>query len=118
MSHWAKINDDNVVVEVVTGNNDDPDQGYDWLIQNLGGTWVQTSYNTSGGVHKGGGTPLHKNYAGVGYGWDGIGFFPPKPYPSWILNSDTYWWEPPKPYPTDDKSYYWDEEILDWVEVV
>ena len=101
MSHFAQLDENNKVINVLTGNNDDPDRGYQWLIDNLGGTWVQTSYNTHGGVHYGpdgqpdGGVALFKNYAGIGYSFDGIGFFAPQPDPTWIFNSETYMWEPP-----------------------
>jgi hypothetical protein len=60
--------------------------------------------------------PLHKNYAGIGHTWDGIGFAAPQPYPSWTLNTDTYLWEAPTPMPTDDKPYTWDEPTLTWTE--
>jgi hypothetical protein len=105
MSHFAQLDENNVVIQVLTGNNDDPDRGYQWIIDNLGGTWVQTSYNTHGGVHYGqdgepdGGVALYKNYAGIGYGFDGIGFFAPQPDPTWVLNPETYYWEPPMPQP-------------------
>jgi hypothetical protein len=120
MAHWAEIDENNVVLRVLTGNNNDLDEGYDWLIQNLGGTWIKTSYNTHGGVHYGddGSPALHKNYAGIGYGFDGIGFFAPQPYPSWTLDPETYYWMPPVPYPDDGKIYVWDEATLSWKEVV
>jgi hypothetical protein len=120
MAHWAEIDENNIVLRVLTGNNTDLDEGYDWLIQNFGGTWIKTSYNTRGGVHYGddGSPALHKNYAGIGYGFDGIGFFAPQPYPSWILDPETYYWMPPVPYPNDGKEYYWDEATLSWKEVI
>jgi hypothetical protein len=119
MAHWAEIDENNIVLRVLTGNNDDSNEGYDWLIQNLGGTWIKTSYNTHGGVHYGddGSPALHKNYAGIGYGFDGIGFFAPQPYPSWTLDPETYYWQAPVPYPNDGKNYVWDEATLSWVEV-
>lgn len=119
MSHWAEIDSENKVIRVTVGDSNDPvgDEGYSWLIDNLGGTWVKTSYNTIGGIHTNGGTPLHKNYAGIGYTWDGIGFAAPQPFPSWKLNADSYLWEAPTPMPTDGKSYNWDETTLAWVEV-
>jgi hypothetical protein len=84
----------------------------------LGGEWIQTSYNTHGGVNnRQGGEALHKNYAGIGYTWDGSGFAAPQPYPSWSKNSDTYLWEAPTPKPIDDKFYDWDEATTSWVEV-
>jgi len=87
MAHWAEINESNEVVRVVVGSNDEPDEGYRWLIDNLGGTWIQTSYNTHGGIHYGpdgkpdGGTPLRKNYAGIGFTYDPVrdAFIPIKP---------------------------------------
>ena len=119
MSHWAELDNTNKVIRVLVGDNNDPagDEGYQWLIDNLGGTWVKTSYNAQGNVHALGGTPLHKNYAGIGYSWDGTGFAAPQPYPSWTLNADSYLWEAPTPMPTDGKIYNWDESTLAWVEV-
>ena len=108
MSHFAKVVD-GVVEQVIVADNKE------WCEANLGGTWVQTSYNTHGGAHTLGGTPLHKNYAGIGYEWDGTGFFAPQPYPSWIMNTSTWLWEAPVPYPTDGQMYTWDEATLSWV---
>jgi len=78
---------------------------------------IQTSYNTHGGVHKNGKIPLHKNYAGIGFHFDGIGFHAPQPYESWTLNSNSYVWEAPTPMPSDGKLYTWSEEDLEWVEI-
>ena len=82
--------------------------------------WVQTSYNTQGGVHTQGGTPLRKNYAGIGYTYDSErdAFIPPKPFASWLLNEDTCLWNAPIAMPTDGKMYTWNEETTSWVEVV
>lgn len=109
MAHFAKIDDNNKVIEVIVADDKE------WCESRLGGNWVQTSYNTYGGEHPEG-RPLHKNYAGIGYEWDGVGFSAPQPYPSWTKNLDTYLWEPPKPYPADGGFYVWDEELGDWVE--
>lgn len=109
MAHYAKV-EDGVVTQVIVADT------REWCEANLGGTWVQTSYNTKGNQHPEG-RPLHKNYAGIGYTWDGIGFAAPQPYPSWIKNSDTYLWEAPTPMPTDGKRYSWDEASTSWVEV-
>lgn len=81
--------------------------------------WVQTSYNTHGGVHALGGTPFRKNYAGIGYSYDSgrDAFIPPKPFASWVLNESTCFWEAPTPMPNDDKRYFWNEEQLSWVEM-
>jgi hypothetical protein len=109
MGHYAKV-ENGVVTQVIVAD------GPDWCEQNLGGEWIQTSYNTAGGVHSNGKLPIHKNYAGIGYTWDGIGFAAPQPFPSWILNADTYFWEAPIAMPTDDKRYQWKEETISWVE--
>jgi hypothetical protein len=110
MAHFAKIVDGTVETVIVAETKD-------WCENNLGGTWIQTSYNTYGGVHTLGGTPLNKNYAGIGFTWDGTGFAAPQPYPSWQLDEDTYLWQPPTPMPEDDKRYTWDEEALSWNEI-
>lgn len=110
MAHFAEIDDNNTVVRVIVADSQE------WCETHLGGTWVQTSYNTYGGVHKTGGIPLHKNYAGPGFTFDGIGFAPPKPFESWTLNTDTYCWEPPTPRPTEGL-WIWDEPTLSWVEM-
>lgn len=115
MAHWAKV-ENGIVTQVTVGSNEDHDEGYQWLIDNLGGTWIKTSYNTYGGVHATGGTPLHKNYAGIGMMWDGTGFFAPQPFPSWTLNKDTYLWQAPTPMPTDGQ-YTWDETTTSWTEI-
>ena len=119
MAHWAELDENNIVTRVLVGSNEDPDEGYQWLIDNLGGTWVKTSYNTQGGVHSLGGTPLRKNYAGIGYSYDATrdAFIPPKPFNSWLLNEDTCLWDAPTPYPADGKMYRWVEEYLNWQEV-
>ena len=110
MSHYAQI-ENGTVTQVIVAHSKA------WCIDALGGEWVQTSYNTHAGVHTLGGTPLHKNYAGQGYTWDGIGFAAPQPYPSWTKSSETYLWNAPTPMPVDDKRYTWDEATLAWVEV-
>ena len=110
MGHFAKV-ENGIVTQVIV------DDGADWCEQNLGGEWIQTSYNTYAGVHANGKFPIHKNYAGIGYTFDGVGFAAPKPFESWALNQDTYLWEAPTPMPTDGKIYNWDEATLAWVEV-
>jgi hypothetical protein len=78
---------------------------------------VQTSYNTHANQHPEG-RPLHKNYAGIGYTWDGTGFAAPKPYDSWTLDEETYLWNAPTPMPVEEgKLFTWDEATLAWVEV-
>jgi hypothetical protein len=110
MAHFAEIDDEGVVLRVIVADTQE------WCEANLGGTWVQTSYNTHGNEHPEG-RPLHKNYAGIGYTWDGTGFHAPQPYASWILNDETYLWEAPVAYPSDGAAYTWDEEALSWVEI-
>ncbi len=111
MAHYAKV-EGGVVTQVIVADSKE------WCQANLGGEWIQTSYNTHGGVNsRDGGTALHKNYAGIGYTWDGTGFAAPQPFASWSLNSTTYLWEAPTPRPEDDKFYAWDEDTTSWVEV-
>jgi hypothetical protein len=108
MAHFAELDQNNIVVRVLVTDNDFPNEGYDWLVETLGGTWVQTSYNAR----------IRKNFAGVGFTYDEAldAFIPPKPFESWLLNEETCLWEAPKPYPTDGKYYNWDEETQDWIE--
>ena len=119
MSHWAEINENNIVTSVLVGNNDDinGDEGYKWLIDNLGGVWKKTSYNTKAGQHKEGGTPFRKNYAGVGFTYDESrdAFIPPKPFDSWILDEETCQWNSPVRLPDEENLYFWDEAELKWV---
>jgi hypothetical protein len=111
MAHFAQVVD-GVVAQVIVADNKE------WCETNLGGSWVQTSYNTRHGVHTLGGTPLHKNYAGIGYTWDGTGFAAPKPYNSWTLDTETYAWEAPTPMPVEEGKFFtWDESTLSWVEI-
>ena len=110
MAHYAQI-ENGIVTQVIVAEDKE------WCESNLGGIWVQTSYNTSGGINnREGGEALHKNYAGIGYTFDGIGFAAPQPYPSWTKNSETYLWEAPVAMPVDDKRYNWDEATTSWVE--
>jgi len=116
MAHFAEIDANNIVTRVLVVDDLHQADGQNYLANELGlgGTWIQTSYNTIGGVHTNGGTPLNKNYAGIGYTWDGTGFHAPQPFPSWKLNADSYLWEAPTPMPTDGKRYQWDEADLNW----
>jgi hypothetical protein len=117
MAHWAELDENNVVIRVLVGDNNEYDEGYQWLIDNLGGTWVQTSYNTHFGKHVLGGTPLRKNYAGIGFTYDKKldAFIPPKLYPSWKLDAETCTWVAPTEPPIDGKIYVWDEEDKKWI---
>ena len=120
MAHYAFINMQNIVTEVITGK-DETDGPTNWEIH-YGNIREQvckrTSYNTKGGQHLDGGTPFRKNYAGIGYTYDYArdAFIPPKPFPSWTLNSNTCLWDPPVEMPSDGKLYLWDEENQTWVE--
>ena len=122
MAHFAEIDENNIVTRVLVVDNSQEDNGQEFLANTLGlgGTWIKTSYNTQGGVHTNGGTPLRKNYAGIGYTYDSgrDAFIPPKPYNSWVLNEETCLWDAPKPMPTDGKPYRWVEEDLNWQEIV
>ncbi len=119
MAHWAEVDNNNTVVRVLVGDNNDTngDEGYQCLIDNLGGRWIKTSYNTRSGKHKLGGTPLRAHYAGVGYVYleDLDIFMPPKKYPSWIVDTSNYTWVAPVPFP-DSGFWYWDEDTLSWKE--
>ena len=115
MSHFAKVCD-GVVVQVIVAEP----EFFDTFVDSSPGEWIQTSYNTHGGQHRNGGTPLRKNYAGIGYSYDRTkdAFIPPKPFASWVLNDDTCLWDAPTPMPTDGKPYIWDEATTSWKEVV
>ena len=127
MAHWAELDENNIVVRVTVGNNDELDEGYQWLIDNLGGRWVKTSYNAIGGKRRNPETGeitnevgFRKNFAGIGYSYDEIkdAFIPTKPYNSWILNEETCQWEAPSAMPqVEGKSYYWSEDDLEWKEI-
>jgi len=114
MSHFAKV-ENGTVTQVIVVEQDVLDTG---LFGNPS-LWVQTSYNTLGGLHVLGGTPLRKNYAGVGYTYDSErdAFIPPKIYNSWELNEETCLWEAPTTMPSDGKIYRWNEETVSWDEV-
>jgi hypothetical protein len=114
MSHFAKVVD-GIVTQVIVAEP----EFFETFVDSSPGEWIQTSYNTHGGVHANGGTPLRKNYAGIGYSYDRTkdAFIPPKPYQSWVLNDETCLWEPPTAMPTDDKMYIWDESTVAWKEV-
>jgi hypothetical protein len=114
MAHFAKVVDGKVTQVIVA----EP-EFFATFVDSSPGEWIQTSYNTAGGVHKNGGTPLRKNYAGIGFTYDRTkdAFIPPKPYASWVLDEQTCLWGAPVAMPTDDKRYTWDEATTDWVEV-
>lgn len=108
MAHWAEIDKNNIVLRVTVGDNNDPagDEGYSWLIENLGGTWIKTSYNGK----------IRGKFAAIGdkYDLEKDVFIPEKPFPSWIY--DGIEWVAPVEHPSDNKIYAWNEETLSWVE--
>jgi len=119
MAHYAFINENYIVTEVIVGKDE---SNFDWERHYgdiRGQLCKRTSYNTIGGVHTTGGTPYRKNYAGIGYIYDPTldAFYPPKPYNSWILNTNSCLWEAPVTYPNDGKMYIWNEETTSWVAV-
>ena len=119
MSHYAKVVD-GIVTQVIVAEK----EFFDTFVDTSPGEWIQTSYNTRGGVHYGqdgqpdGGVALRGNYAGMGYIYDKEHdvFYPPSPFPSWTLDNTTWTWTCPVPYPTDGKRYHWDEATKSWVE--
>jgi len=118
MAHFARIDENNVVTQVVVvANKDTADAngvekehiGAAFLEKLFGGVWKQTSYNGN----------IRKNYAGIGYTYDEgrDAFIPPQPFPSWVLNEDTCLWDAPVPYPDDGQMYDWDEGTVSWVQI-
>ena len=122
MSHFAKLDENNIVTFVTVGRQEDDGLEAE-LTARTGDVYKQTSYNTRGGVHYTDGLPsddqnkaLRFNYAGIGFTYDPErdAFVPPKPFESWVLNESTCLWEAPLPYPDDGGSYSWNEELGDW----
>lgn len=118
MAHFAQLDENNVVLQVIVINNSElMDGGTESEAKGIefcqslfpGTSWKQTSYNGN----------VRKNYAGIGFTYDAArdAFIAPQPFPSWVLNESTCGWQPPTPYPTDGKRYRWDESITNWVEV-
>jgi len=114
MSHYAKVLD-RKVIQVIVAEKD----FFKTFVDSSAGDWIQTSYNTIGGKHTQGGTPLRGNYAGIGYTYDRQHdvFYPPQPYPSWIIEAPNWTWTPPIPFPIDGNKYNWDESTKTWVAV-
>ena len=111
MAHFAKVQN-GIVTQVIVAEP----EFFETFVDTSPGEWIQTSYNTYGGVHKLGGTPLRKNYAGTGFTYDKTrdAFIPPQPYPSWTLNEETCLWDSPVPYPEDGEMYTWNEQTQTW----
>ena len=120
MAHFAKVNN-GIVEQVIVAEP----EFFDTFVDSSPGQWIQTSYNTRGGVHYNPETgepsadqskALRKNYAGLGYSYDATkdAFIPPQPYASWTLNEDTCLWEAPVAYPDDGGRYTWNEDTTSW----
>ena len=123
MAYYAFINEENIVTEVIAGN-DEGDTDWETHYGNFRGQMCKrTSFNTRGGVHYGqdgqpdGGAAYRANYAGIGYTYDFVNdvFYAPQPYPSWTIEAPTWIWTAPIPYPEDGKIYNWDESTKSWV---
>lgn len=121
MAHYAILNETNIVINVITGVDENelidglnPEQ---WYSEHFNAICKRTSYNTHANTHLEGGIPYRGNYAGIGFLYDPIEdvFIPPQPYPSWNLNKNIWFWEPPIPCPKDGKPYSWDETTLSWI---
>jgi hypothetical protein len=116
MAHYAFLDENNIVTEVIVGKEEG---NFNWEQQYgsfRGQLCKRTSFNTIGGVHRLGGTPFRKNYAGIGYTYDEDrdAFIPKKPFNSWVLNEDTCQWESPVAYPNDGQQYSWNEQNQSW----
>lgn len=105
MSYFAELNDKNEVIRVLVGDDNLPNKGYNWFVENLGGKWVRTSYDGDS-----------KNFAFLGYFYDQKlnAFIAPQPFASWVLDEETCRWEAPIAYPEGELLYTWNEELLDW----
>ena len=120
MSHFAKVTDGKVTQVIVAEK-----EFFDTYVDSTPGEWIQTSYNTRGGVHYGqngepdGGVALRGNYAGIGYTYDRTNdvFYPAQPFPSWTISAPNWTWEAPVAMPTDGKRYAWDEATTSWIEI-
>ena len=117
MAHYAFLDENNIVTEVIVGK--DEDKGTDWEVEYgnfRGQTCKRTSYNTLANVHKEGGTAFRGNYAGIGYTYDETNdvFIAPKPYDSWVLDETKWIWKAPVDMPDDNKYYDWNEDTTSW----
>jgi hypothetical protein len=111
MAHWARVKG-GIVTQIIVAE----EEYFQTYIDDEPGEWIQTSYNTRAGQHDLGGTPLRKNFAGVGYIYDSVrdAFYAPQPYASWTLDEETCLWEPPVAYPDDGNMYNWNETDQQW----
>lgn len=127
MSHFAKLDENNIVTFVTVGRQEDDGKEQE-LFERTGDVYRQTSYNTRGGIHYNPETgepsedqskAFRKNYAGIGYTYDELldAFIPPQPFESWVIDLDTCLWEAPVAYPTDGEMYTWGEDSVSWVQI-
>ena len=117
MAHFAKLDENNIVTEIIVVANpelldngiESESKGIAFCQDLLGGNWKQTSYNRR----------IRKNYAGIGFKYDESrdAFIPPQPFPSWLSSEETCLWSSPVPYPSDDKQYSWDEATVSWIQI-
>ena len=127
MAHFAELDENNIVIRVLVVPNEQEHRGQEFLAEdlNLGGRWIQTSYNTNGGIYYNPETnepaedqsrAYRKNYAAIGYVYDEQidAFIPPKPYPSWVLNEESCFWQAPIPEPETGGPWNWNEDIQNW----
>jgi len=117
MAHYAELNQYGIVINVIPGWDETVKSDMEQLLLlETGNIWKRTSYNTLGGKHLLGGTPFRKNYAGFGYTYDDQrdAFIPPQPFPSWVLNEETFLWDAPVAIPADGQRYQWDEATVSW----
>lgn len=118
MAHYALLDENNIVVEIIVGQDEDGTVDWEQEYSTIYGlNCKRTSYNTHGNEHSDGKEPFRKNYAAIGYIYDenADGFYEQQPYPSWTLNQDTFLWEPPIPEPSDPAYLYaWDEDNQEW----
>ena len=117
MAHYAFLDSNNIVTEVIVGKDEGDGTDYEVVYGNFRGqTCKRTSYNTYGNAHSDSGTPFRGNYAGIGYTYDETNdvFIAPKPYDSWVLDETKWLWKAPVDYPSDGKSYTWNEETTSW----
>lgn len=128
MAYYAQLNEQNIVVEIITGRDEPSTLGgipgtelywENWYTKETGIVHKKTSFNTKGGIHLEGKQPFRKNFAGIGFFYDSErdAFIPPKPFESWVLNETTCLWEPPLPPPDNISLYQWNEDTMNWVKL-
>ena len=119
MAHFAELDENNIVIQVIPAHDIYEDTGEELYQSITGKVWKRTSYNTVEGVHLKGGIPFRKNYAGIGWKYDEVkdAFIPPKPFNSWILDENKCIWKATIEYPQDGLDYKWDESMVNWIQL-